>query len=116
MPASGIVALVHDVTMANDDQPARNIPNFLTVEEAARILRIGRTYEQTRRYEETDGREGIPVIRVGRLMRVPRAALERWNGGPLTGPEPDTKPEAAERPRPSRRKPRYPQQGLPLEG
>jgi len=44
------------------------MPDFLTVEEAARILRIGRTaaYEQTRRFEETDGREGIPIIRVGR--------------------------------------------------
>jgi len=65
--------------MANENQPDQRIPNFLTVEEAARILRIGRTaaYEQTRRYEDTDGREGIPVIRVGRLMRVPRAALER---------------------------------------
>ena len=105
--------------MANENQPDQRIPNFLTVEEAARILRIGRTaaYEQTRRYEETDGREGIPVIRVGRLMRVPRAALERWNGGPLTGPEPEPKPEVVERPRATRRRqPRYPQPGLPLEG
>ena len=63
-----------------------DLPDFLTVEEAARVLRIGRTaaYEQTKRFEETEGQEGIPVIRVGRLMRVPRAALERWSGGPLS--------------------------------
>lgn len=32
----------------------QDLPDFLTVEEAAAILRIGRTaaYEQTRRYEE----------------------------------------------------------------
>ncbi len=97
------------------------LPDFLTVEEAARILRIGRTaaYEQTRRFEQTDGREGIPVVRVGRLIRVPRAALERWNGAPLYSPEPVSQGEspirhaAAKRPR---RKPRLTQDGLPFEG
>lgn len=92
------------------------IPDFLTVEEAARILRIGRTaaYEQTRRFEESDGREGIPIIRVGRLIRVPRAALERWHGAPLNGLEPvspvpsDGKRNATKR----RRKPRIDQDGL----
>lgn len=43
------VAIVHDVTMGNDDQ-----------EEAATILRIGRTaaYEQTRRYERRTAKQG----------------------------------------------------------
>jgi excisionase family DNA binding protein len=43
----------------------------LTVEEAARVLRIGRTaaYEAARRGE-------IPTIRVGRSLRVPRQRLE----------------------------------------
>lgn len=52
---------------------------LLTVEEAARVLRIGRSaaYEQARRYEMTDGAEGIPVIRFGRRLRVPRVALAR---------------------------------------
>jgi excisionase family DNA binding protein len=97
------------------------LPNFLTVEEAASILRIGRTvaYEQTRRYEETDGREGIPVIRVGRLMRVPRAALERWHGAPLDGPKPEatsTSPNGGKRDgRTPRQKPRLAQDGLPFD-
>jgi hypothetical protein len=61
-------------------------PDFLTVEEAAEILRIGRTlaYQQAARYEATGGAEGLPVIRIGRLLRVPRAPLEAWGGGPLT--------------------------------
>jgi hypothetical protein len=64
-------------------------PDFLTVEEAARIFRVGRTaaYEQARLWEETDGERGLPVVRFGRLMRVPRAALERIIGGPLTTPQ-----------------------------
>ena len=65
-----------------------DLPDFLTVEEAAAILRIGRTaaYEQARRYLATGGAEGLPVIRVGRQLRVPRAALEVWAGGPITRP------------------------------
>ena len=63
------------------------IPNFFTVEEAAEIMRIGRTlaYQQAARYEATGGAEGLPVVRIGRLLRVPRAGLEAWAGGPLVG-------------------------------
>lgn len=117
---AGTVAIVHSVTMGNDDQPAKALPDFLTVEEAAQVLRIGRTaaYEQTRRYEETDGEAGIPVIRVGRLMRVPRVALEGWLGGPLTTSEsrrPEESPASPPRKSRRRREPKYPQQGLPLD-
>lgn len=96
-----------------------DLPDFLTVEEAARILRIGRTtaYEQTRRFEDTNGLEGIPVIRVGRLMRVPRAALERWHGGPLSNPhkDPGPRPRKPPRRRPRRSKPRLAQDALPFD-
>jgi excisionase family DNA binding protein len=58
---------------------------MLTVEEAAGVLRIGRglAYELARRWEATEGREGIPVIRLGRLMRVPREQLEQIVGAPV---------------------------------
>ncbi len=48
-----------------------------TVEEAAQILRIGRSlaYALARRYLATDGREGLPVLRVGSCLRVPAWAL-----------------------------------------
>jgi hypothetical protein len=74
------------------------------------MLRIGRTaaYEQTRRYEETEGREGIPVDQVGRLRRVPRAALERWSGGPLTSPRCDQGLQGGLQPPPTAQRPRLP--------
>ena len=58
---------------------------LLTVPEAARLLRIGRTlaYELARRWEATGGREGLPVVRVGRLLRVPRHQLDRLVAGEL---------------------------------
>lgn len=64
------------------------LPDFLTVEEAAQILRIGRTaaYGLARQWRATDGREGLPVVSFGRLLRVPRAALEVVAGGPLSRP------------------------------
>ncbi len=63
-------------------------PDLLTVEEAARVLRIGRTtaYELARRYLRTNGTEGIPVLRIGHLLRVPRCGLEAFVGGPITWP------------------------------
>lgn len=61
-----------------------DLPDFLTVEEAARVLRLGRTsaYALAAQFEETGA--GLPVVRFGRLLRVPRAQLEVINGGPLT--------------------------------
>ena len=63
--------------------------DFLTVPEAARVLRIGRTaaYELAVRFEATGGAEGLPVIRIGRQLRVPRARLEALAGAPLLEPE-----------------------------
>ena len=61
------------------------MPNVLTVEEAAKVLRIGRTaaYQLAQRFEATAGAEGLPVIRVGHLLRVPVPELERRLGGAL---------------------------------
>jgi hypothetical protein len=62
----------------------------LTVEEAAKVLRIGRTaaYQLAQRFEATAGAEGLPVIRVGHLLRVPVPELERRLGGALRAASP----------------------------
>jgi transposase len=54
-------------------------PEVLTVEEAAAVLRIGRgaAYALARRWRATGGAEGLPVIVLGRSLRVPRRELER---------------------------------------
>jgi excisionase family DNA binding protein len=62
-----------------------SMPDFLTVSEAAQILRIGRTaaYALAARFEQTGGAQGLPVIRIGKQLRVPRARLEQLAGGAL---------------------------------
>ncbi len=57
--------------------PANEPPLLHTIEEAGDVLRVGRTlaYALARRYEETGGLEGLPVIRLGNCLRVPRWAL-----------------------------------------
>jgi excisionase family DNA binding protein len=56
-----------------------HLPAVLTVEEAAAVLRIGRgaAYDLARQYRLTKGREGLPVVSLGRTLRVPRTALLR---------------------------------------
>ena len=51
----------------------------LTIDEAARVLRIGRNnaYALARQWLATGGAHGLPVVRLGRSLRVPRAALQR---------------------------------------
>jgi excisionase family DNA binding protein len=55
------------------------LPEVLTVEEAAKVLRISRgaAYELARRWRESDGRHGLPVVTLGRSLRVPRDALRQ---------------------------------------
>ena len=60
------------------------LPEFLTVEEAAAVLRIGRTsaYLLAQQWRHSGGRVGLPVQRLGRLLRVPRSALVRMAVSP----------------------------------
>ena len=70
---------------------ASPVPDCLTVEEAARVLRIGRTaaYGLVRVWRETGGQSGIPYIAFGGSYRVPTGALEAMLGRPITHiPEP----------------------------
>jgi hypothetical protein len=50
---------------------------LLTMDEAARVLRIGRSlaYQLAHEYEASGGVSGVPVIRLGGCLRVPRWAL-----------------------------------------
>lgn len=50
---------------------------LLTVDEATRVLRIGRSlgYQLVHDYEASGGESGLPVIRLGGCLRVPRWAL-----------------------------------------
>lgn len=60
-------------------------PDLLTVEEAADVLRIGRTkaYDLAKEWRATDGASGLPVVDLGNVLRVSRHALEGIVGGPL---------------------------------
>jgi excisionase family DNA binding protein len=59
------------------EEPSGGVPEMLTVPEAARRLRIGRTlaYQLAARFLEGEP-GGIPTIRLGGTLRVPRAALD----------------------------------------
>ena len=61
------------------------LPALLTVEEAARVLRIGRTkaYAMAQEWRDTDGKSGLPVVDLGHVLRVPLSQLEAIVGGPL---------------------------------
>ena len=63
-------------------------PAVYTIEEAARLLRIGRSaaYAAARSGE-------LPVIRVGRSLRVPRHRLEAMLG-PISDPPPADREDA----------------------
>jgi excisionase family DNA binding protein len=58
---------------------AADLPEVLTVDEAARLLRIGRNnaYALAREWLASGGAHGLPVVKLGRSLRVPRAALQR---------------------------------------
>ncbi len=57
-----------------------DLPPFLTVEQAAKVLQLGRSksYELTVEWEQTGGNSGLPFVWFGHQKRVPRAALEQF--------------------------------------
>ncbi len=61
------------------DGSLENLPAMLTVEEAARVLRIGRSlaYQLATRYLDSHGVDGLPVLRLGGVLRVPAFALRK---------------------------------------
>ncbi|GAC1537440.1 MAG: hypothetical protein NVS3B12_21450 [Acidimicrobiales bacterium] len=62
------------------------VPDFLTIEEAARVCRIGRTaaYKLARDWRRSAGTTGLPNVAFGSTYRVPTAALEAMLGRPIT--------------------------------
>lgn len=89
------------------------------------MLRIGRTvaYALARLHLANGGDDGLPVIRIGKQLRVPRAVLEQWSGGPLTVPGPKQFTETGDSPEPTppkhtnaRRAGNSSQGALPLNG
>lgn len=88
-------------------------PDFFTVVEAARVLRIGRTaaYEQSKVFRATGGTSGLPVVQIGRKLLVPRHQLELLAGGPLSEPAPTPRHERRTR---KRRSADDAQPGLPF--
>lgn len=59
-----------------------DLPEYLTPEDVAAYLGIGRsaTYEAIRRGD-------LPHLRIGRLLRIPRAALQVLTARPATAVE-----------------------------
>jgi excisionase family DNA binding protein len=57
-----------------------DLPDVLTVREAARLLRVGRNsvYEAVRRNE-------LPSVRIGRRLLIPKHALEDFLRGHSNG-------------------------------
>lgn len=61
------------------------MPTFLTVEQAAKVLQLGRSkaYELTVEWERSGGKSGIPFVWFGNQKRIPLDALMRWVDGQL---------------------------------
>ena len=57
-----------------------DLPPFLTVGQAAKVLQLGRSkaYELTVEWERSDNQAGLPFVRFGHQKRIPRAALVKF--------------------------------------
>lgn len=64
---------------------SEQLPDLLTIDEAARVLRIGRTkaYAMSQEWRVTDGESGMKVCELGGQLRVPKAWLEAQLGAPV---------------------------------
>lgn len=64
------------------------MPRFLTVGQAGKLLQLGRskTYALTVEWDRTGGRSGIPFVWFGNQKRIPLDALMRWVDGQLEPP------------------------------
>ena len=56
-----------------------DLPPFLRIDQVQELTQLGRAqvYALAKRWRDTDGREGMPVVEFGRNLRVPTAALMR---------------------------------------
>jgi excisionase family DNA binding protein len=57
-----------------------DLPFLLTVEQAAKVLQIGRSkaYELSVEYERSGGRSGLPFVWIGNQKRIPRDELTAY--------------------------------------
>lgn len=63
---------------------AQRQPDFLTVEQAAQVIGLGRTKTYALARRAADFGEGpFPAIRLGKQLRIPRHKLEALSGGPI---------------------------------
>jgi excisionase family DNA binding protein len=56
------------------------LPPVLTVDEARRVLRIGR-----RQLYRAIAKHDVPALKVGRSIRIPRSGLEAWLAASVGG-------------------------------
>jgi excisionase family DNA binding protein len=65
-------------------------PELMTVDEAAEYLRVSRSlgYQLARQYRDTHGATGLPVVNLGRCLRVPRKLLAVYIAGGETAAPP----------------------------
>lgn len=63
------------------------LPMFLRVDQVQELTQLGRAqiYREAHRFLDTNGQEGLPVVRFGRCLRFPSAALIGLGGPPGHG-------------------------------